>query len=587
MIICGIKLTHDGGIALIDNGELKFSIEMEKLDNNYRYSPISDLSVIPELLEANGYSVDKVDKFVLDGWFGSGDQVMSASRLKVRNAAKEVELEVAVYNERQRTENVLERFTFNADLPMGGKNYSYSSYMHVAGHIASAYCTSPMAALGQNSYVLTWDGGQYPRLYYFDFKTRKVTNIGHLFLFLGSIYSIFAEYFGPYKLTEAELAAKNLRSDDEGLSGGLSVAGKIMSYIALGKVRPALFPLFDKIRKKQTEISNKYGHEFSQQVRKLVDPDEYSDEDCLATMHSYLEKLLIEKLQEKIGRSVLNCRNLCFSGGCALNIKWNSAIRSCGLFDTVYVPPFPNDSGSAIGAACNEYLYQTGGRFVTWSVYSGPVIRRGGIRADWLKEDCSIGQLALHLYQTGEPAVFLNGAAELGPRALGNRSILASPVDPKTKDLLNQVKKREFYRPVAPICLESMAPEVFAPGTKDKFMLFDHKIWPEWIDRIPAVCHLDGTARLQTVSQKDNKEIFDLLTEFYRLSGIPCLCNTSANLNGCGFFPDVASALEWGQLNYVWCDNTLYTKQNKNDFSAFKTLQKVAITSDNEKEEVN
>lgn len=585
MIICGIKLTHDGGIALIDNGELKFSIEIEKLANNSRYSAINDLSVIPEILEANGYALCQVDRFVVDGWFATGE-ADGPARLKLLNAGEEVEVEVALYNEKLKGDNVLERYTFGGSLPIGSDRYPYSSYMHVAGHIASAYCTSPMAAARQSSYILTWDGGQCPRLYYFDHETKRITNIGQLFLFLGSIYSIFAQYFGPYKLTEAELEASSPDNDAEGFAGGLSVAGKVMSYIALGKVRPELFPLFDQVRKDQTSVSNQYGHQFSAQVRKLLDADLYSDEDCLATMHGYLEKLLIEKLRDKISRSPFNCKNLCIAGGCALNIKWNSAIRSSGLFDRVYVPPFPNDSGSAIGAACNEYLSQTHGRFVAWNVYSGPAIKKTMADEDWSREECSIRQLALHLYETGEPVVFLNGAAELGPRALGNRSILSTPVDPRTKDLLNYVKKRESYRPVAPICLEAMAPQLFEPGSKDPFMLFDHKVRGEWTERIPAVCHLDGTARLQTVNEKDNKEIFDLLTEFYRLSGIPCLCNTSANLNGSGFFPDVASAAAWGQLNYIWCDNSLYTKKVKRDLSAFKSLQKVVIAGAGDQEEI-
>ena len=131
------------------------------------------------------------------------------------------------------------------------------------------------------------------------------------------------------------------------------------------------------------------------------------------------------------------------------------------------------------------------------------------------------------------------------------------------KKVLNGIKNREDYRPVAPICLEEDAKDIFEPGSRDPYMLFDHKVRPEWKERIPAICHLDGTARLQTVNEMENPVIFSLLTEYKKLSGIPLLCNTSANLNGKGFFPDIASAVQWDQVNYVWSGGAIYEKVKK------------------------
>lgn len=128
------------------------------------------------------------------------------------------------------------------------------------------------------------------------------------------------------------------------------------------------------------------------------------------------------------------------------------------------------------------------------------------------------------------------------------------------KDRLNDVKGRERYRPVAPICLEARAPEVFTPGVPDPYMLFEHEVRPDWQNRVPAVVHLDGTARVQTVGPRDDPFVFEVLTEYERLSGIPLLCNTSANLNGSGFFPDVRSAMRWGRVPAVWSDGMLYER---------------------------
>jgi carbamoyltransferase len=128
------------------------------------------------------------------------------------------------------------------------------------------------------------------------------------------------------------------------------------------------------------------------------------------------------------------------------------------------------------------------------------------------------------------------------------------------KDRLNCLKQREDYRPVAPVCLEYLAATVFDPGDADPFMLFEQRVRPEWAERVAAVCHEDGTARVQTVSEADNRKLFELLREYHRLSGVPVLCNTSANWPGRGFFPDVQSAAEWGRVPYIWCADTLYAK---------------------------
>jgi carbamoyltransferase len=127
---------------------------------------------------------------------------------------------------------------------------------------------------------------------------------------------------------------------------------------------------------------------------------------------------------------------------------------------------------------------------------------------------------------------------------------------------LNEMKQREEYRPVAPVCREHDAPLIFDPGTPDPFMLFDHRVRAEWRDRIPAVMHVDGTARLQTVDGAA-EPLAQILNGYATASGIPVLCNTSANLLGSGFFPDAHSAMEWGQTMYVWSDGTLYRKSRR------------------------
>jgi carbamoyltransferase len=560
MIICGLKLTHDGAVALIENGKLIFSIELEKLNNNKRFTSIEENSIIANILNNHDYSLSDVDFFVVDGWGGTDQDALAIQpRLQIGddfniltawNKSEAIKLSVAPYREKSLKDDVIHEWKFKG-LGIGNYNFEYLSYLHVAGHIMSTYCTSPFSKRNQSSYVLVWDGGMYPRLYFCDAKADSIENLGPIFLLIGNIYTIFSQHFGPFKVNG------NFAKDN------LSVAGKVMAYIALGKVRRELFKIFDDIYVESYDIPMGFANLFANEFKKKVRKHGYSDEDILCTFHFYLQELLLNKLVKKVKRTGCKSKNLCITGGCALNIKWNSAIRGSGYFNEVYVPPFPNDSGSAIGMACCAMFKKTPIRSLNWSVYSSPGIVKNSPAMGWKASECDLKRLAKLLFQRNEPVVFLNDKAELGPRALGNRSILASAASAQMKDILNKIKMRENYRPVSPICLEQDAQYIFDPGTRDPYMLFDHRLRDGWQDKIPAVLHLDGTARLQTISYNDNPVVTDLLTEYKKLSGIPLLCNTSANFKGSGFFPDVFSATNWNKVNYVWCDNTLYEKENK------------------------
>jgi len=564
MTICGLKLTHDGAVALIKDGKLIFNIELEKLNNNLRYESIEDTSIISEILNKNGYTVSDVDYFVIDGWGGNDQNELAIqprleigeqnNKLSAFNNGEPYKIDIALYEEKTIKSNVLEGRKFTG-LKIGKFDLEYYSYLHVAGHIMSAYCTSRFSKKGESSYVLVWDGGMYPRLYYFNVELKKIENMGPIFLFIGNMYTIFSQHFGPFKVN-GSFAKDNL-----------SVAGKVMAYIALGKVRRELFKHFNKIYTECYTSPMGFANIFAKEFKKIIDGQGYLDEDVLTSFHVYLEEMIVEKLIKKIERYDKKCSNLCISGGCALNIKWNSSIRKSSFFHEVYVPPFPNDSGSAIGNACCLMLDKMQKSFLNWDVFSGPGIIKNNPGEGWTSKEFSIGDLARLLYETNEPIVFLNGNAELGPRALGNRSIIASAMTAKMKDILNNIKKREYYRPVSPICLEERARKIFDPGTPDPYMLFDHNIRDGWKDKIPAICHLDNSARLQTIKIEQNPVVSELLIEYEKLSGIPVLCNTSANFKGSGFFPDVYSAARWNMVNYLWCDNVLYEKNDKIKFN--------------------
>ena len=224
---------------------------------------------------------------------------------------------------------------------------------------------------------------------------------------------------------------------------------------------------------------------------------------------------------------------LVIAGGCGLNCDWNTKWRETGIFSDVFVPPVANDSGSAIGTAIDAQHHFTGDAKIEWDVYSGlPFKTDSPLTADRYDiRDASHEEVA-HMLSSGLILGWVSGRYEIGPRALGNRSILAAPFDDRTRVRLNEIKQREQFRPIAPVCLEADAARWFGCDHESPYMLFTY---PATTDALSAVTHVNGTARLQTVSPSTNAHLYRLLVAFKERTGYGVLCNTSLNFNGKGF----------------------------------------------------
>ncbi len=543
MRLCGIKFGHDGSVALIEGDTLIFSVELEKLQNNIRHAPLFDLAIVEGILKAYGYAFGDLDHIVIDGWHPRRDIF--------RWGEREVHLPRAPY-----IQTPLGRDMLDAS-PNRDAAIPYISYPHYAGHALGAYCSSPFAATRESAYVLSWDGGMVPYMHYYDGEAGVFVNVGPLSSIVGDLYAEMAAGLGPF-------------SPDPSQWETLGTPGKVMAYLAYGTEREPLMSQLKDVSARlpgldDSNILDIYGMnlDFLRAIKGSTEFASANGDDVMASYHGFVERMLLESLDRITSANPGYERNLCYAGGCALNIKWNQAIRRSGLFQAMWIPPFPNDAGSALGTACCAMAALTRNMVLKWNVYSGPPFQVPGGVAGWHARACSMGELAEIIHRSNEPVLFLDGKAELGPRALGNRSILAAPIRGTMKDTLNRVKGREGYRPVAPVCLESHAPDIFDPGSPDPFMLYDHRVRPPWKDRIPAIQHLDGTARLQTVNADEHPLIFELLTAYHAVSGVPLLCNTSANFQGKGFFPDLQSAGQWGEVNYVWSAGRLFSRQEK------------------------
>ncbi len=495
-----------------------------------------------------GVALDDIDRVVVDGWMDA--------RAPIGHNGTSAQMPVAHYHEKP--EHMLGLAPLELEgLPLNGREVAYGSYLHSTGHAMGTYATSPWAAAGEAALTLVWDGGMLPRLYVMRPDVPELAFVRPLFGFVGNVYPVFGSYFGPFVPGGGTPTHDTL--PDATL---LDLSGKVMAWAGLGNVDEDLTKLFDEVYAEKLSLRWDFLFDFTRAVYERLPRPGTRDEDVIASFQAWIGSRLVDALARVVHRDPSLPRRLCFTGGCALNIAWNARLRACGLFEDVWVPPFPNDAGSALGAAAADLIRAGEGPAVTWDAYSGPHLTPSDPAPGWSPRPMAIAQLARFLHASGEPVVFLNGRAEIGPRALGNRSILCSATRRETKELINELKLREWYRPVAPICLEDDAPEVFDPGTPDPYMLFTHHVREPWRKRVPAIMHIDGTARLQTVNETQNPVVAQLLREHRDYSGIPLLCNTSANLKGAGFFPDMCSAMDWPGARHVWCDGVLYSRQS-------------------------
>ena len=266
-------------------------------------------------------------------------------------------------------------------------------------------------------------------------------------------------------------------------------------------------------------------------------------EDLARRVQADLEEVLLKRanwLYEKTG-----AKNLCIAGGVGLNCVANGRIVEETPFENVWIQPAAGDDGIAIGCAYYGHLAKkkNARTFVMNHAYLGKpyndkdieeTVSQMHVRLSTNRktEKDIISKTAQELAE-GKVVGWFQGRSEFGPRALGNRSILADPSTSEMKDHINaQVKHRQNFRPFAPAVLIDRAAEIFEGEEESPYMLLVKRIKPEWLDRVAAIAHVDGTARVQTVRREDNPRYYDVIQAFGELTGVPVLLNTSFNVRG-------------------------------------------------------
>jgi carbamoyltransferase len=256
--------------------------------------------------------------------------------------------------------------------------------------------------------------------------------------------------------------------------------------------------------------------------------------DLAASVQVRLEEVMLD-LARWTYEAAGGPKTLTMAGGTALNCVANARIAAEGPFERVWVQPAAGDSGTALGAALAVTADRT-------EPFTSAALGRG-----WSDEELeaelrraalpytrpeSIAAEAARILAGNGIVAWYQGRSEYGPRALGHRSLLAHPGDRDTQTRMNDVKGREQFRPIAPMVRAERFAEIFSGVYPSPYMLFVHQVKPEWKDRIPAVTHVDGTARVQTVHADTEPVVAEMLAEFERLTGLPVVVNTSLNTAG-------------------------------------------------------
>lgn len=390
---------------------------------------------------------------------------------------------------------------------------------HHIAHAASAYYPSPF----DHAAVMTIDGrGEIATTTYNIGEGKDLTRIGQVDMphSLGLLYERVTSYLGF------------LHSSDE---------YKVMALASYGK------PVFandfrDMISigsNGQYTITNEKLEERFGPTRAKNDPFTDHHFNIAHSLQLVLEETVLELVDHMHKAS--GSENLCLAGGVALNCVLNARIRDKGPFKNVWVQPASGDAGTALGAAIWVDLQEdkTGKKYYLMPhAYWGPDYTDEEIEKflQWAKVPYrkleNVAEETAQILANDKIIGWFQGRMEFGPRALGSRSILASPIHPSMQSRLNEVKDREDFRPVAPVVREEDAGEWFTNASRSPFMLFVYDVQPDKADKIPAVRHVDGTARIQTVNADQHPRYHELLTAFKEKTGVPVLVNTSFNTLG-------------------------------------------------------
>ena len=540
---------HDVSACLLRDGDIAFAIAKERITREKHDTGFYQ-EVVDYCLSAEGITLDDADLVVRNCY------VLPVHELEIRMVSQDVS---EIMDDKERTQA--------ANNPLYLSNSP--KVVTVSHHLAHAYSAFAVCPFDEGAVMVVDGVGNY---------SSDITEPGQL---TEKVNPLARESESYYRFRGSQLETlrkvwlqpvRGFLSDEFYYMPGLGAlysrvssyifadwnkCGEVMGLAPYGR-RDAAKPLLD-LRDGELDVPE-WGVDFN----KPWLPDRERNWETSAAMQHWkdlawrvqddAERVLLERaiwLRETTG-----ARNLCLAGGVALNCIANGRIAREAGFENVWIQPAAGDDGVAIG--CAYYgrlaLQKKQRSFVMNHAFLGRQYRDDEARAatqqrlvrlqTTLTRSDNIYADTAKLLAEGNVLGWFQGGSEFGPRALGNRSILADSRDAGMKDKLNKrVKHRQAFRPFAPIVLAERAKEIFEGEQESPFMLLAERVRPQWANRIPAVVHVDGTARLQTVRQEHNGRLYRLLQEFETITGVPVLLNTSFNIRGAPIVETPADAL--------------------------------------------
>jgi carbamoyltransferase len=547
MIILAINAYHaNASAAIVVDGRLVAAVEEERL-NRVKYAAGFPVRAIRYCLEAAGARLTEVDHIAVprDPWSRLGTKLRFALRMP-RFALDRVRV-------MRRFSGIREDLAHAFEVDAEQIRATFHRIEHHTAHMASAYFVSPY----NSAAILSADGlGDFASAMWAVGQGSQMRALGEVTFphSLGMFYTALTQYLGFWKFGDEYkvmgLAAygqpefldefRRMVYADRGLSFRLG-----LEYFSHHTEGP-------EMTWRDADRTPVLGRLFSPYLETRLGPRRKEDEplsrrhhNLAASLQAALEEVMISlwnALAEKTRQKAL-----CLAGGVAFNCVANGKIFARTPFERVFIQPAAGDAGLSVGAAfavCHQ-LFHRPREFVMEHAYWGPrfsasdlrhAVERFAMPPDEVgiaeREEEPLLEATARAIAAGKIVGWYQGAAEWGPRALGNRSIVADPRRPEMKEILNRrIKHRERFRPFAPSILEEAAGDYFEETHPSPFMTFAYPVRPEKRSVIPAPTHVDGTARLQTVSRGANPLYWKLLRAFGDLTGVPVVLNTSFNDN--------------------------------------------------------
>ena len=534
-VILGINKDHsDSSACLLIEGKLIGAVAEERLGKRIKHDSSFPKNSIKWLMNESGLKYSDIDLIAVsnNSLSNISHKFLHSFDFSSLNLLKKVKSKI--YSKSSVHQEINDLCLNNGENKNKLKYKIYKVEHHLT-HIASAYYLSKFQ---NTTAAFSYDGsGDAVSIMLAECKDTKIKVLERVFLpkSLGHFYSAVCNYIGFEKFGE-EYKVMGLSAYGE--DKYFDYFDNLIGYDEKLCVRQKDIFDYNSINYKKNQIIKFNKNIF---LNKKVEKFSQESKDIAKSLQVTFEKIvmqIIERLQKKVPSN-----NLVMAGGCAMNGLVNGKIFKESKFKNHFIQPAATDDGTALGAAyyCFHNYLKKKERFVMKHAFWGPSYDEqtilNSIKAKKLKYKKFDGvddltKYAAKVIVDSNVVGWYQGRSEWGPRALGNRSILANPANKNMKDIINsKIKKRESFRPFAPSVLEEEVSRFFECDIKSEFMNHIVKFQKKWCEVFPSVCHVDYTARLQTVNEENNFLFYKLIKEFKKITGYGIILNTSFNEN--------------------------------------------------------